>query len=124
MSGEVPTDPDAPDALSVAAQLAVPRWRRQLATTVFRTNLYRAALRRGNGLTIAWTPPLVVPGSTTNANAMFQGRYTFGGHTVQSAKEAPWRLGDVAPLWLSRCHEFGWLADFAAADGPTARRHT
>ncbi|NQV81073.1 MAG: heparinase II/III family protein [Alphaproteobacteria bacterium] len=124
MSGEVPTDPAAPDTFPVAAEIAVPRWRRQLATTVFRTNLYRAALRRGSGLTIAWTPPLVVPGSTTNANAMFQGRYTFAGHTVQSAKEAPWRLGDIAPSWLSRCHEFGWLADFAAADGPTARRHT
>lgn len=124
MTGDVPTDPAAPHHQTSTAQLPVPRWRRQLATTLFRTNLYQAALRRGTHLTIGWTPPLVVPGSTNNANAMFQGRYTFAGHTVLSATEAPWRMPDVPPAWLRRCHEFAWLADFSAADGPTARRQT
>ena len=124
MTGEGPTDSAAPHHQMPAAQMPVPRWRRQLATTLFRTNLYQAALRRSANLTVTWTPPLVVPGSTTNANAMFKGRYTFAGHTVLSATEAPWRMPDVPPAWMRRCHEFGWLADFSAADGPTARRQT
>lgn len=124
MTGEGPTDSAAPHHQMPAAQMPVPRWRRQLATTLFRTNLYQAALRRSANLTVTWTPPLVVPGSTTDANAMFQGRYTFAGHTVHSATEAPWRMPDVPPAWMRRCHEFGWLADFSAADGPTARRQT
>lgn len=103
---------------------SVPRWRRQLATTVFRTNFYQASLRRGGDPTIAWTPPTVVAGSAIKANAMFQGRYTFDSHTVESAVEAPWRASDLSPTWIMRCHEFGWLADFAATDGPTARRQT
>jgi uncharacterized heparinase superfamily protein len=66
----------------------------------------------------------VVAGSAIKANAMFQGRYTFDGYTVESAAEAPWRMNDLAATWVMRCHEFGWLADFAAANGTTARRQT
>ncbi|MCX8232003.1 MAG: hypothetical protein OTJ45_09300, partial [Alphaproteobacteria bacterium] len=110
--------------IEIAAAPSVPRWRRQLATTVFRTNFYQASLRRGGDPTIAWTPPTVVSGSAIKANAMFQGRYTLDGHTVESAAEAPWRMSDLGATWIMRCHEFGWLADFAAADGPTARRQT
>jgi len=115
---DVTATPNPPSAPAPA----VPRWRRQLATTVFRTNLYQASLRRGGDPTIAWVPPPVIAGSAIQANAMFQGRYTFDGHTVESAREAPWRMNDLSPAWILRCHEFGWLADFAAADGPTARR--
>ena len=111
-----------PAATAVAP--SVPRWRRQLATTVCRTKIYQASLRRGGDTTIAWIPPTVVAGSAIKANAMFQGRYTFDGHTVESAAEAPWRMSDLGVTWIMRCHEFGWLADFAAADGPTARRQT
>jgi len=109
---------------AIAAAPSVPRWRRQLATTVFRTNFYQASLKRGGELAIAWTPPTVVAGSAIKANEMFQGRYTLDGHTVASAAEAPWRMSDLGATWIMRCHEFGWLADFAAADGPTARRQT
>lgn len=121
-------DADPKSALSMPAGIAavssVPRWRRQLATTVFRTNLYQASLRRGGDPAIVWTPPTVVAGSAIKANAMFQGRYTFDGHTVESAAEAPWRMNDLAATWIIRCHEFGWLTDFAAASGTTARRQT
>jgi uncharacterized heparinase superfamily protein len=109
---------------AIAAGPSVPRWRRQLATTVFRTNIYQASLRRGGDPAIVWTPPSVVAGSAIKANAMFQGRYTFDGYTVESATEAPWRMNDLAATWVMRCHEFGWLADFAAANGTTARRQT
>jgi uncharacterized heparinase superfamily protein len=124
----VTADAEPGSALSMPAAIAagpsVPRWRRQLAATVFRTNFYQASLRRGGDTAIAWTPPTVVAGSATRANAMFQGRYTFDGYTVESATEAPWRMNDLATTWIMRCHEFGWLADFAAANGTTARRQT
>lgn len=124
MTADVGSEAAAPKPATSTPAPSAPRWRRQLASTVFRTQVYQAALRRGSDPTIVWTPPLVIAGSAIKANAMFQGRYTFGGHTVESATEAPWRQGDLAPAWIRQCHEFGWLADFATVDGPTARRQT
>ncbi|MEK9946522.1 MAG: heparinase II/III family protein [Alphaproteobacteria bacterium] len=124
MTVDVEAETSSPISATSGPAPKVPRWRRHLASTVFRTNVYHASLRRGGDPKIVCTPHSVVPGSATKANAMFQGRYTFGGHTVENATEAPWRQTDLAPSWMRHCHEFAWLADFATADGATARRQT
>ncbi len=93
-----------------------------MTSAIYRSGPYQAWLRRRPPDAIAWTPSPLHVGSASRANEMFQGRYTFAGHTVQSAREAPWRRDEISPDWLQACNEFGWLADFAAADGPTARK--
>lgn len=123
MSADALSHPATPVTPTRSARYPeLPPWRRRLRRSLFATGLYQSWLRRAAPAAIAWTPAAILKGSADAANAMFQGRYTFAGHTVQSAKDAPWRQPDMPPGWLAACHEFGWLTDFAAADGATARK--
>jgi len=122
VTAEALSDPGGAGATTEARGGPRLGWRGALASALYRSGPYRAWLRRHPPQAIAWIPGALHVGSAARANAMFQGRYTFAGHTVQSAREAPWRRNEVSPAWLRACHEFGWLADFAAADGATARK--
>ena len=59
-------------------------------------------------------------GDADAANDMFHGRYAAAGHEVRTDGQPPWRIEPPSQAWAAELHAFGWLRDFAAAEGDAA----
>jgi Uncharacterized protein conserved in bacteria len=107
---------------------------RRLGGAVFATRLSTLLLPRQAPLELPVLPDDPWPGSTANADRLFQGRFLFAGVEVLSPHAAPWsnpatltpeQLNldrDSFAAWAAELHGFAWLRDFAAQGGDMAQR--
>jgi len=86
----------------------------------FGSRLYAATLGGGQA-TARHAPDDPWPGETEDANAIFQGRYLFGGEPLLKPNQSPWGIA-ASPDALAALHGFDWLRHLAQAGGPTAQR--
>ncbi|MBM3503954.1 MAG: hypothetical protein FJX65_08770 [Alphaproteobacteria bacterium] len=99
-----------------------PPLRERLRTFFYRGKLYRAWLDRAPLPSIQHALREPWLGRLSTANALFQGRFTFHGHTVQAPNRSPWAVEE--PLsWFEALHGFSWLRHFQLASGLTSRQH-
>jgi uncharacterized heparinase superfamily protein len=106
------------------------RLQRRFASLWHGTRLYALTLPRKAPLELPLLPDDPFPGTTANADRLFQGRFVFAGVEIVSPHAAPWSVSaDEARLdaasqaaWAAGLHGFGWLRDFAAQGGDMARR--
>lgn len=98
-------------------------WRARVSEAVFASPPYQWLLDAGPLRAIRGTPTDPIGGDAEAANAMFQGRFAVGGHTVQAFNRPPWDAALAAPAVAAELHGFEWLRDFHAADGSAARKH-
>lgn len=106
------------------------RLRRRLADAWHGTRFYALTLPRKAPLELPLLPDDCFPGTVSNADRLFQGRFVFAGAEVVSPHAAPWNFSaEEARLdpashaaWAAGLHGFGWLRDFSAQGGDMARR--
>ena len=98
-------------------------WRVLVSEAVFASPPYQWLLGVGPTRAIRGSPADPIAGDAGAANAMFQGRFTAAGHTVQALNRPPWDAAAAAPAVAAELHGFEWLRDFHAADGAAAREH-
>jgi uncharacterized heparinase superfamily protein len=99
------------------------RWRPRIADAVFASAPYHWLLGAGPRRILRGTPLDPIAGSAEAATAMFQGRFSAAGHTVQAFNRPPWDAAAAAAVLAADLHGFEWLRDFHAADGPAARKN-
>ena len=102
--------------MSVARRTA-----KSLAERAFTTKLYARSLRGEEPTSLQCLPLDPAPGDPEFANALFQGRYVFGGEHRSALNEPPWLIEDASEAWQADINGFEWLADFRAAEAETAR---
>ena len=100
----------------VARRLAKP-----IAERAFTTRLYARSLKGEAPTSLRCEPLDPAPGDPDFANALFQGRYVFGGEQKSALNEPPWNLQDASEAWHVEANSFEWLADFRATEAETAR---
>lgn len=104
--------------------------RRRVAAAWHGTRFYALTLPRQAPLELPALPDDPWPGSASNADRLFQGRFLFAGAEVVSPHAAPWSLSaadaGLDPVthaaWAAGLHGFVWLRDFATQGGDMARR--
>ena len=79
----------------------------------------RAAGGARSQLVIA--PPDLRTADPTIAVEIYAGRFSFGGHAVETGGATPFELHPPSEDWLRELHSFGWLRHLRAADTPLAR---
>ncbi len=95
----------------------------RLLDALFSSRAYGLALGSG-GSEPKFRCPDPWTGDQEVANELFRGRYIFGGESVVTAGEAPWRqaLMNAGEAWNSHGHGFRWLRHFAACPGDVPRQ--
>ncbi|MSO64502.1 MAG: hypothetical protein EXQ85_01635 [Alphaproteobacteria bacterium] len=111
----------APGTRRGAVKSPVPR--RRLVDLYYGSSLYQALLGLGRRHVVRTVPQEPWSGRLSAANALFQGRFSFAGQLVQTPGRSPWDVAAPSPRWFAELHGFGWLRDFRAANGLTARQH-
>ena len=61
-------------------------------------------------------------GSSERAAEMLRGQFTMAGASARAERGDPWRVDPPSTGWAEAMHGFGWLRDFRAVDGETARK--
>ena len=97
------------------------RTAKSLAERAFTTRLYARSLQGEAPTSLRCRPVDPAPGDPEFANALFQGRYVFGGEHRSALNEPPWLIEDAGEAWQADANGFEWLADFRAAEAETAR---
>ena len=97
-------------------------WRKSVLERLFASRLYPALLRPGRDALLVAHGADPWPGDADRANALFQGRYRFGGSEVQLFNQPPWGIEAPSPQWAAEAAAFAWLRDFRADGGEAARK--
>ena len=97
------------------------RTAKALAERAFTTRLYARSLKGDAPTSLQCDPVDPAPGDPEFANALFQGRYVFGGEHRSALNEPPWLIEDASEAWQADINGFEWLADFRATGAETAR---
>jgi uncharacterized heparinase superfamily protein len=63
------------------------------------------------------------PGDPAIGNALFQGRFAYGGRTGTAPNQPPWRLRPSDAAWNRWLNGFDWLRHFQAVGGQAAAAH-
>lgn len=97
------------------------RTAKSLAERAFTTKLYARSLQGDAPASLQRHPVDPAPGDSEFANALFQGRYVFGGEHRSALNEPPWLIEDASEAWQADINGFEWLVDFRATEAETAR---
>lgn len=97
------------------------RTARSIAERAFTTRLYARSLKGDKPTSLVCEPMDPALGDPDFANALFQGRYVFGGEQKLALNETPWSIRNASDAWHIEANSFEWLADFRATGAETAR---
>lgn len=61
-------------------------------------------------------------GSPERAAEMLRGQFSMAGASARAERGDPWRVEPPSTMWAEAMQGFGWLRDFRAVDGETARK--
>ena len=108
-------------ALSGSSADLARRTAKSIAERAFTTRLYARSLKGDEPTSLVCEPVDPAPGDPDFANALFQGRYVFGGEQKSALNEPPWNVQEASKAWHIEANCFQWLADFRATGAETAR---
>ena len=89
----------------------------------YKTNLYNFLLNSNKPENIFQNVLDPWKGDGQLADAIFQGRYNFGGEEINAPNYPLWEPNGVGPWWIAEMHGFSWLRHFKARDGKASRQH-
>ena len=89
----------------------------------YKTNLYNFLLNSSKPENIFQNVLDPWKGDGQLADAIFQGRYNFGGEEIHAPNNPLWEPNGVGPWWIAEMHGFSWLRHFKARDGKASRQH-
>ncbi len=90
---------------------------------VLRSSFYSFYLSKGKIDNIKFTPPDPWTGDPNIGEAIFQGRYNFGGQKYHAPDDPVWYPRGMFDEWLADMHSFSWLRHLKAKSGSLARKH-
>ena len=85
-----------------------------LMDLLFKSRIYDLSLNSTNIRPFLCQPDDPAPGNVEAANALFQGRFAFGGEEKSVLNEAPWILAGASDAWIMEANSFEWLSHFQA----------